>query len=340
MSLEIYTPDYSNRHELSHATSIQMSEYYNDIGKIIITVPVNDYNINTLKADSVVYDTVRGSTYILRNIKTDTSQNRITANGYTTNELLNKRIIASPQTIKNIEADCYSAVNSNLRGLPRLQTAPVKGLSDRTDMILHGGELLTQIMPILNEHQLGHRMVWDYEALKYTFEIYKGKDLTQGIHAVIFSDEQGTAKNLTINVDDSIFKNVAYVTSEYNDNKLVEVVGDATGEDRYEQWFDIAVSPEEGESEAQFRQRMRSHGAMELGKLVKRQSFSVTIDPTEFGKIYNLGDLVSCVSARFSVSFNVRITGVKYRMDANGTQTELVLGEPVLTAIGGLNLNG
>lgn len=80
------------------------------------------------------------------------------------------------------------------------------------------------------------------------------------------------------------------------------------------------------------------HGALELGKFIRRQSFSVVIDPEELGVLYNLGDLVSCVSKRFGVKFNARISGMKYKKDASGETTEVVLGEPKLTAIGGVNL--
>jgi hypothetical protein len=46
------------------------------------------------------------------------------------------------------------------------------------------------------------------------------------------------------------------------------------------------------------------------------------------------------VSIRFGVSFHARITGVKYKMDATGEKTEIILGDPILTALGALKLNG
>ena len=69
MSLELYTPDYSNRYEISHAISVQMSFYYNDIGKLTLVLPVNDYNIAALKNNSIVYDTKKKIAYIIKNVK-------------------------------------------------------------------------------------------------------------------------------------------------------------------------------------------------------------------------------------------------------------------------------
>ena len=344
MSLELYTPDYSNRYEISHAISVQMSDYYNEVGKLILVMPVNDYNIEALKNDSILYDTVKKVAYIIKNVKIDTPQNRITANGYTTNQFLNSRVIATSKAITNVESGVYSVVNENMRGMTRIAIAPVKGLTEETEVTLYGKTVLEQIMPVLSTADLGHRMTWNHRTEEYVFEVYKGEDLTTGIHAVVFSDEQGTARDLVINDDISTFKNVAYVVSKFKsgdkEKELVEIVGTATGDDRHEQWFEVGLSQEENETESKFRQRMRTHGAMELGKLIKRKSFSVVIDPAELGVLYNIGDLVSCVSQRFGVKFNARISGMKYKKDANGETTEVVLGEPKLTAIGEVKLSG
>ena len=344
MSLELYTPDFTNRYEISHAISVQMSKYYNEVGKLILVMPVNDYNIAALKNDSILYDTQKKIAYIIKNVKTDTPQNRITANGYTTNHLLESRVIASSVDVRNVESDVYSIVNGNMRGLSRVTTAAEKGLAEETEITLYGGTVLEQIMPVLDSVDLGHDMAWNHRTEQHVFEVYKGDDLTTGIHAVVFSDEQGTARDLVINDDVSTFKNVAYVVSKFKDGdtekELVEIVGDATGDDRHEKWFEVTLNREENETEAQFRARMRTHGAMELGKLIKRQSFSVVIDPVELGVLYNIGDLVSCVSQRFGVKFNARISGMKYKKDANSETTEVVLGEPKLTAIGEVKLSG
>ena len=341
MSLEIYPSDFSTRYELKHAVSVQMSVYYNDIGKLTLVAPVNDYNIKALQVGNMLFDTDRNVTYILVNTKHDTDQSRITANGYTANWLLNKRCIASEYHMKTIETGVYAIVNANLRNMSRIVTASATGLAEATDAILKGGQLLDEIMPYLEEAGLGHKMVWDAENLSHTFKVYKGADLTAGIHAVVFSEEQGTAQELVINDDDSTLKNFAYATGTLKDDvEFIENVGTATGDTRREVWFNTNVRQEDEESEADCRARARAYATMELGKRIRRKSFSVAIDSSDLGVAYNLGDIVSCVSVRFGVSFNARITGVKYKMDSNSTSTEIVLGDPILTALGEMKLNG
>ena len=341
MSLEIYPSDFSTRYELTHAISVQMSVYYNDIGKLIVVAPVNDYNIMALKVGNMLYDTERNATFFIVNTKHDTDENRITANGYTANWLLNKRCIASEYHMTNIESGAYDIVNANLRGMTRLVTAAAEGLTESTDNIFHGGQILDEIMPFLEEKGLGQKMVWNHEDQNHTFKVYKGTDLTSGIHAVVFSEEQGSAKELVINDDDSTMKNVAYVIGTLADDTVfIEEVGSVTGDERRELWLDSSIRQEDEETEEDCKARAIAYATMELGKRIKRQSFSVVIDSAEFGVVYNLGDIVSCVSVRFGVSFNARITGVKYRMDNRSTTTEIILGDSVLTALGEMKLNG
>ena len=334
MSLIIYSPDFSDWAEIANAISVQYSVYYNDIGKLILDVPINADNAAALKNDCIFYDTVKKLPYIVKNVKTDTKENKITANGFTTNQILNDRVIATPVALRNIESGVYSVVNDNLRGKTRIATAAVKGLTERTVLNLYGGAILDEIMPVLSRAELGNRMTWNHRALEHTFEIYKGEDLTTGIHAVVFSDEQGTARDLVINDDESNVYNVGYGVAEYNETKVVEVVGDATGDDRHEAWFEIGLTVGEEETEEQFRERLRNHILMELGKKIRKLSFTVSVDPSEFGKLYNIGDVVSCVSKRFGVRFNARVSGMKYKKDGKSETTEIILGEPILTAIG------
>lgn len=342
MSFEIYPEDFHTRYEIRHAISIIMSIYYNDIGKLILVAPVSDYNITALKVGNLLYDTDRKATFVIENTKIDTTTNRITANGYTANWYLNKRIIATEYHMTNIETGVYKMVSDNLRGLTRIQIAEATGMEDKTDNIFKGGYLLDEIMPFLEEKGIGQTMEWDSDNLTHTFRLYKGRDLTGGIHAIVFSEEQGTAKDLVINDDDSTLCNVAYVQGSLGgkDNTFVVIVGDAEGDSRREVWFETAVNQENDESVADCKERARAYGQMELGKRIRRKSFSVSIDPEDLGKYYDLGDIVSCVSARFGVSFNARITGIKYTLDNNKTRTEILLGDPILTALGAMKLNG
>lgn len=351
MSIEVYPPSLATRYEITHAISIQMSSYYNDVGKIQLVVATNDYNINALKKNSIIYDTQRNITYIIVNVKFDTVTNRITANGYTAEYLLNKRVVAAKKQITVIETGVYGIINDNLRNLTRISTAAVKGLTEtwqpddpnteENESEVYGGQVLDVITPILDYGALGRKMNWSVSNLAWTFEVYKGSDLTSGIHAVVFAEEQGTCTDLVISEDVSTFKNFAYCGYTLSDDtSQIATIGTATGDNRFELWLNTGVRQEDEETAQKTKERAISTGQLELEKRISRQSFSVVVDASELGTLYNIGDIVSCSSVRFGVRFNARITGVTYKMDASGEQTSVQLGDPILTALGELKLNG
>lgn len=339
----VYNKELTNFHEINHALSIQMEEHYNAIGKAIITLPIDDYNISTVENGGIIYDTVRDMSFVIRNHKYDTSRNTITVNGYTCNRILNKRAIVQKNTITNVEGGVRSVISGNLRGLPNVELGESNGFADTTETILHGGQILDEIMPILETAKIGNRMRWDADRRVHIFELYKGRDLTEGIHAVVFSEEYKTAKDLVIANDDSVFKNIIYVPGTLRDDAETEIVvevGTATGDDRFEKWLDRSFRQDKEETESQFRERLKQIGFEEMSKLVRRNTFSVSIDTEEYGTTYKLGDVVSCVSQRFGVELKSRITSIKYTLDISGEKINLILGEPILTALGEVKIIG
>ena len=339
----VYNKNLTNFKEINHALSIQMEEHYNAIGKAIITLPIDDYNISAVENGGIIYDTVRNMSFVIRNHKYDTSRNTITVNGYTCNRILNKRAIVQKNTIKNVEDGVRSVISGNLRELPNVELGESNGFTEATETILYGGQILDEIMPILETAKIGNRMRWDPDRRVHVFELYKGRDLTEGIHAVVFSEEYKTAKDLVIANDDSVFKNVIYVPGTLKDDAETEIiveVGTATGDDRFEKWLDRSFRQDKEETESQFRERLKQIGFEEMAKLVRRNTFSVSIDTQEYGTTYKLGDIVSCVSQRFGVELKSRITSVKYTLDISGEKITLILGEPILTALGEVKLIG
>jgi hypothetical protein len=336
--LVAFNPTLTGYHEI-RANSYQTEEWYNDIGKFTLIVPPTTYNITHLVKGAILFRTRINQAMVVTRVSPDTSQDRITINGYTTNWLLNKRSIASAAAITAVESGIYDTINENLRSLPHLETAGLQALPEMHSAILFGGELLDEFIPILDAVELGQRMRFDTARRKHIFEIYKGTDLTSGSKAVIFSDEQGTARDLKIEDDESLFKNVIYVLGTLTDGTtIVRTVGTATGADRYEYWHDSRLKQDNEESIEDFQARLDAAGAAEVAKRVRSLGFSVWVDPGEYGAKYKMGDRVRCVSNRFGMQFTAIIRGVKRTIQAQNETVSIVLGEPEVTVIGEMKL--
>ncbi len=336
--LAAYDPNLTTYHEI-RASSYQTEEWYNAIGKFTLVVPPTTYNIQHLVKGAILFRTGVNQAMVVTRVSPDTSQDRITVNGYTTNWLINKRAIATPATISNVERDVYAAIAANQRNLPNVETATLKALPETHSAILSGGQMLDACIPILGACGLGQRMNFYTATKQHVFELYKGTDLTTGSKAVVFSDEQGTARDLKIEDDESLFKNVIYVLGTLTDSTpIVRVVGTATGADRFEYWHDSRLKQANDEPLADFEARLDASGAAEAAKRVRSLGFSVRVDPGEYGIKYKMGDRVRCISNRFGMQFTAIINGVKRTIQAQNETVSIVLGEPEITVIGEMKL--
>lgn len=335
MRLELFTPDLQNRHEISHAISCEFSYYYNDIGKFTVVLPMDDYNLSIAQQNSILYIVERDLAYEVVEVVLDCDSNEITMNGYSLNNRLERRVVASAVTIVNVESDVYKAVSANLRGLA-IQFADKKGLTETVDATsVYGESLLTAIRPVLSNAGLGQRAKFDYRTKAITWEIYKGKDRTACLDAVSFVQERGTAPGLIVDKDQSIYKNVCYCTAKRRDKtEFVVQAGQADGNERRELWAEFSGDGQgENESNASFETRVRNYAALQLGSHLDRIGFETDIDGDELGTAYNVGDLVWCVSLRLGMKYKARITGATFAQDVNSQRVKITIGEPTLTVL-------
>lgn len=335
MRLELFAPDLSNRHEITHAISCEFSYFYNDIGKFTVVLPMDDYNLSIAQQNSILYIVERDLAYEVVEVTLDCDGNEITLNGYSLNNRLERRVVASAATIVNVESDVYKAVSTNLRGLA-IQLADKKGLAETVDATsIYGESLLTAVRPVLSAAGLGQRTKFDYRTKSITWEIYKGKDRTVGLDAVSFVQERGTAPGLIVDKDQSIYKNVCYCTAAYKDGKkFVVQAGIADGNERRELWAEFSGDGQgDNESNATFETRVRNYAALQLGSHRDRIGFETDIDGDELGTAYNVGDIVWCVSLRLGLKYKARITGVTISQDANSQSVKITIGEPTLTVL-------
>lgn len=335
MRLELFTPDLANRHEITHAISCEFSYFYNDIGKFTVVLPMDDYNLSIAQQNSILYIVERNLAYEVVEVVLDCDSNEITLNGYSLNNRLERRVVASAATIVNVESDVYKAVSANLRGLS-IQLADKKGLTETVDATsVYGESLLTAIRPVLSNAGLGQRAKFDYRTKAITWEIYKGKDRTAGLDAVSFVQERGTAPGLIVDKDQSIYKNVCYCTAKRRDEtEFVVQAGQADGNERRELWAEFSGDGQgENESNASFEIRVRNYAALQLGSHLDRIGFETDIDGDELGTAYNVGDLVWCVSLRLGLKYKARITGATFAQDANSQSIKITIGEPTLTVL-------
>lgn len=339
MRIFCYNSDFSKRIQIAEVISFQTIDCYNEIGKFELVLGDTQKNINFLQNDNVIYNYDTSQGYIIKECNYDTARHNITISGYALLEILNKRVILNNESIYNIEKSIYKITNDNLRGLTNITTAPVKGLTETFKTSRSNGQLADEICDLCQKVDLGCKMNFDFKTFKYQLEVYKGRNMAYtGTNpaSIIFDSNSATLAQLEINNDISNLKNVAIVRGAgEGDERIVVTVGDAIGNARFELDVDARHKQmETGETEEQYKERLREFGTEKLAEAIQVLNFELEITSTDYGKRYKLGDMVTCNSSKYGLRFDSRISQAKITWDTKGISTQLTLGNPSLTLLG------
>lgn len=137
---------------------------------------------------------------------------------------------------------------------------------------------------------------------------------------------QVTVRRVTMSTEK--MKNVAVVIDSDGESKITEVVDLRDGtEQKREIIIDSTQSREDGETDEQFREKLRAEGYEEL--LKAKETLSVQFEPTGsvFGSDYDLGDIVTAILPGYGIKFESRIKRFTQTEEDNKVETTVEVGE-------------
>ena len=343
----VFSRDMTERRMLLTVISLEWKEAYCGIGKFTLVAKDTGENALMLRKGNIVH--FEGFDGIIKDVSVKKDQ--ITANGYSLAELLNQRTAYNDVVVTSAESGAYDLYTSNRRGLD-VETAQPQGFPETCEVSVEkGGTLGDWIEQICSQAGLGFRVTLDERTHQKTLAIYKGEDLTSPTDpaSVVFSTARNNLAGLEIEDDGSEFANIAVVKGMgLNDKYVLEIVGEAEGPDRYEIFVDMTSDKQKeeetrfneygeesvdtpAETAGEYRARRAAKGQEALQARGAQTSFSVTVQPTDYGVRYKLGDLVKCYSKKHGIELTARVSEVKYTKDTKKDTLEITLGEPTLT---------
>lgn len=221
---------------------------------------------------------------------------------------------------------------SATRQIYQLAIADNKGLG-KFDKWRGRFENLADKLQEIGEHsELGWDVVIDIENKKFIFDVFQGKNLTQGQSdnsPVIFSVDFQNIKGHNY-IDSNInYKNVVYAGGQgEGENRLIQQIGDTKGLERVEEFIDL--------SSVESIDELKTEGEKARGKLKSIKSFeSEIIDFGSFrlGVDYNLGDYVTTENKKWNLTMNTQIIEIIETVDMNGYRVDLVFGNDIPTVL-------
>jgi len=237
MQYHVFSEEYERQGILGSYLSSTWEEHYQQKGRFILHTSDTDDNARLLKVGNRLWQRGKKTSMIIEFTKTE--HKRIAVYGCTALTRLNQRIINPTVNVTNVELGMKAIVRNNTRDLSHFRIDNNRGLPERFDSQFTGHELMEALEILGAESGLGYFMGFDPKAKQDVFTVYRGDDYSVGENVRMFSAEFRNLDALNIVDDISLYKNVAYVAGQGEGaNRVIVIVGTATGSDRREMFVD------------------------------------------------------------------------------------------------------
>lgn len=342
MILHVFDSDFVYRGQIENWIDLTWTEQYTDKGGFTLEVYDTDKYAGLLRRGWYLYRADRPAAMLIISVKRDTEQNTITAGGYTALHLLTWRTIAHAYSVTNVESAVYGMINAELRWL-NVTTAAVKGLTAEYECEIEGEDLLEAAEEVLGQTEYGIRANFDRTNKTNVIEVYEGADRTykDGVGGVVFSQEYGNLKQLTVSEDDDVYKNVALVTGAANNDprtvyyEYVSPEAIAMGAAQRRELLVTGEDQGEEETNPDWQKRQKQIGIKALQEHKNALCFECELSANEFGHRCDLGDKVTCKSQRYGLRFDARITEYQYENRQGAETIKVVIGDKPLNYVKG-----
>ena len=326
-AFNVYDKDLNRIGTIETWVSLFWQEGYNTVGTFVIECQQTKDVAKLLKVGNYIG---RGDFKTLCFIRSvEVRDHLIVANGHPAVNILGERV--STAVIKNQNAEeAMRSLVANMSPWECVEVGELAGITEKFERQISDKTLLEYCEEIAAEIDAGFRFRFDKANKKLLFEVYKPVKNEN----LVFATKFGNLAEIIYSETDNQFKNVAVVAGAgEGDARTTVTVGNltASGAARREMYVDARnVQFEEGEAEEAYKTRLENEGLEKLAAQIKIENLSAEINSDDFGKRYNLGDVVTCILDDLGVKLDTRIIGFSYTSQNNQAITELEFGKPII----------
>lgn len=324
MNLNLYDKDLNRISIIGERyKSCLWSEGYNSVETFTLELNATDEYKKKVKEDLYVGRSDRNTLMVIKSVTV--KGNTIVASGKTASRVLND--VAFIGTIKeNSEIDTAIATAYNNSARYKNLDVVASGLGVKYGHEISNKSFLELCTTMCEDQDVGFKTIRNGSKLETVF--YKPQENSN----LIFSEKYGNLTITSILKSVESYKNYAIVLGQGEGENRVRVDVDKTnGEERRELIIDVRnVSQEENETLAEYKQRLAAQGNE---KLLENQSvFSYEFTPYEkdFGKKYDLGDILTIVLPEYGLTLQARVTQFSQKAQNNSTTTTIKVGNTTI----------
>ncbi len=355
MELYIFNRNLEFKGILDTFFSFRWIRRYYKSGEFELQCALTPATLNLLARENIIYkkDDAEAGYIEYRNLKQDTEGKEIlVVRGKFLTGYLNRRIIWSTEIINStaenamrtlVDKNCVNPIDSN-RVIDNLVLGTLNNFTDNVNYQVSYKNLSEELESLSNISNLGHRINFDSSNRKLIFDIYKGLDrsVNQSVNArAIFSKEFENI--LEQEYVDSLnnYRNTTLIggIGEGADRKMA-TIGTSSGLDRFEVFVDAKDLSIEVDgvvmSDTDYTNLLIERGNTTLAETKKIQTFDSKINLNSnltYKADFDLGDIVTCVSKKWGITLDTRITEIEEVYEESGQQINVVFGNNIPTLI-------
>ncbi len=340
MELRVYDPGLNFKGLTENQESIIWNRKYGAAGDFSIIVPNTDYNMSLFQLGNIVW--MRGSREagVIEGLlhRQNSVENNTIVSGRFLESYMDRRIIYPRINFSGTVEMAMRSIIQKCSPIPLVRLGTLQKFAESVTFQATCKNLLTYQEKLAKGAGYGFCFRPDFTEKTLTFEVYKGVD--RSIHQsnntrVEFSDDYLNLNEISVEVNDQLYKNVAYVGGEGEGKDRVFVVtGDtsSTGLARREMFVDARNISSEGLTPAQYRNKLTQNGKEKLGESVVGEFMEFITEPNgnfRYKEHYDLGDIVTVKKDIWGVAKDVRISGISEVFQYGAMQVLLTLGDPL-----------
>ena len=359
MELYIFDKQLNFKGILESYSSFIWRRKYSKCGDFELHCSLSEKTLNLLQRGNVIYkkDDEEAGYINYRNLKQDSQGKEVLVlKGKFLTGYLDKRIIWNRLNLNTTsELAIRELVNKNaidpvntVRKIGLMALGEVKNYTQETNIQTSYANLLETVEEIASVSELGIRTLLNIENKQMTFDIYEGLDRTanNGINPpAIFSQEFENIleQEYTDSLND--YRNTVLVAGEGegSDRELVSLEN-GQGLDRYELYVDArdlqstkTVNEEDVPIPiSEYRKMLEDRGFSKLSEHKEIETFDSKVNLNSnlvYKEDFDLGDIVTCVSKKWGITIDTRITEIEEVYEESGKQVNVVFGNEIPTLI-------
>lgn len=255
---------------------------------------------------------------------------------------MDRRLIKSTVNFSGKVEVAMRKLVSEAEPIPHVELGTLNNLSATVEFQATYRNLLSYLEKLSATSGYGFRFRPDFTAKKIYFEVYQGANRARtagNTSFVEFSDDFDNIQSMRYSENDQLYRNVAYVGGQgQDDERIFVVIGDtdSTGLNRREVFIDARDVSANDLTDAEYRAALAQRGYEHLAEQYgMEESFECEVDPNSNFKYridYDLGDLVTVKRSGWVESKAMRITELQ-EVYENGSVTIIpTVGDIISTA--------